>query len=272
MRAGLIIAGLALALAIVDVGLGDTTPVLRDSTGDARGAPDIVSIFLGGWDDYLYVVAGLPTSARTGRSVVLEIDSDRNPRTGNADGFEYRFTYDLATSVSRFEKWNGTRFVSRRAPGNLAVDFSGSCCDVAFTVVKASIGGAGSFDFRVTTLRKGGGRDAAPNRGRWTYPAAIDSDALLFTNPIQGNFPDLFKAGKPFKVTAGIGSKAGTPTVTCRGYVRAQPVALKASYSGGMAICAGIAPRGSAGKVITGTITATAGSESESVSFVFEIR
>ena len=94
-------------------------------------------------------------SARLGLSVTLEIDGDRNRRTGDANGFEIRFAYDLGRRSWTFETWDGTGFAPD--PARAFVILLDPCCVPDFVVPKSAIGGSGVFDFRIVSSRVGHG-------------------------------------------------------------------------------------------------------------------
>jgi hypothetical protein len=265
----LVVVGVA---ALSAVQAGDASQNFRDANGDAHGgAADIIGVFVTEHGaGRVSIEPGAQAAARAGRSITLEIDADRNARTGSPEGFEYRLTYGLGTHAYQWQKWGGSRFANSEDPAAYAFELDGPCCGPAFAFTRAAIGGADSFAFRLTSIRvsagKVVGRDLAPDRGRWVY-AMIGSKAaggatasIQLGDPIWSTYPDRLHAGKPFTVTALADTNAKALTVTCRGHIGSQAVPMKGRYANQTVTCSGVLPPGTAGKQLVGTIKAAAGS------------
>jgi hypothetical protein len=269
----------AVIVVLATAGAGDAGQNFRDPRGDAHGAPDITGVFVLSFPSgRVMVEPTAPAAGRTGRSVFLEIDSDRSARTGSPDGFEYRLAFDLGTDTHTWQHWSGSRFAAVRSAAVRAVDPRGPCCVPALYFTRKAIGGGGSFAFRLTSVRTAGGmtigRDHAPNRGRWTYSPAGSSGgspSIELAEPNSATFPGPIHAGKPFLISALVQTNAKTLTVACRGHVGALQVPMKGSYGSQTATCSGVLPAGTAGKQLLGTMRAAAGSTSDSATFAVAI-
>ena len=79
------------------------------------------------------------------------------------------------------------------------------------------------------------------------------------------------RAGKAFRITAQVRTSATAVKVTCAASAGGRVVRATGTYAAGTAVCAGIVPKGSAGRLV-GTLGVTAGGATGRASFSFPIR
>jgi DNA-binding beta-propeller fold protein YncE len=79
-------------------------------------------------------------------------------------------------------------------------------------------------------------------------------------------------SGQPFRISARVKTSATSITVACTVRAGGRAVATSGRYAGGVASCAGIAPKASRGKRLSGVLKVTAGGAIRRVSFTYPIR
>jgi len=79
------------------------------------------------------------------------------------------------------------------------------------------------------------------------------------------------RAGRVFRITARVRTTAPAATVSCAVSAGGRTVRATGTFAGGTAVCAGVIPRGAAGR-LSGTMTVTAGGATGRASFSFPIR
>jgi hypothetical protein len=79
------------------------------------------------------------------------------------------------------------------------------------------------------------------------------------------------RAGRAFRITARVRTTAATVKISCAVAAGGRAVRATGTYASGTAVCAGLVPKGAAGK-LTGTMSLTAGRATGRASFSFPIR
>jgi hypothetical protein len=79
------------------------------------------------------------------------------------------------------------------------------------------------------------------------------------------------RAGAAFRITARVRTAATTAKDSCAVSAGGRAVRTTGSFAAGNATCAGVVPRGAAGR-LTGTLVVTAGEATARTSFSFSIR
>jgi hypothetical protein len=137
----------------------------QDAAGDAKGAPDIRSLYLQdnylGKKGYMAFLAGIAPGSGT---LTLDIDADNKATTGGPGGSDYRLDFNLTSETGRFLRWNGSRFFAARTP-LVEIQFRG---EPSVNLYARAIGNPKKFRLWLTS-RRGAGRDRAPNRGYWIH-------------------------------------------------------------------------------------------------------
>jgi hypothetical protein len=292
-------------LVAAGVGIADTTNT--DPTGDAKGgSPDITQIVTSN-DAAGVITFRITTVAPIIDSSIIgvDLDTDSNPGTG-AGGFEYGLI--AGTGGSGILKWNGTTFVTATAP-SLSMTRSGNV--VEFKINRSDIGNIDRFGYDVFTVNFDDadnylGEDDAPDGGAYVYnltftqcangkdddgDGKIDGNDLGCSSPtdnLESDDPVTLKAGKArvvpakpkagkqvvvgatvVRVETGAGITSGTVKCTARIGTKALPGSGK--VGSGVATCKFSLPTTSAGKVVSGTITATVLGHSAKVPFSFRV-
>jgi predicted metal-dependent enzyme (double-stranded beta helix superfamily) len=146
-------------VAILIGALAFATPALADAdysdaTGEVAGSADITTIHVAnipsaGTIAFTVNLANLP-ALTPDASILVEIDSDKKPSTGNSLGADYLFGLD--STGWWWSKWDATaqNFVNVSSAKMIATFTNGT---LAMTMHDADIGGMQSFNFAVLTIR-----------------------------------------------------------------------------------------------------------------------
>ena len=133
---GLIVAALTAALILVPTASsGDYT----DPSGDSTTAGDLTSVTVAGdkaSGQLLFRITGTNIASSETTPLILDIDSDANPLTGDItfNGMDYEFDVDN-TSYS-FGHWNGSDWV---VTPDLSVQVSGNTSQILISVNKSEL-------------------------------------------------------------------------------------------------------------------------------------
>ena len=252
-----------------------------DPAGDHDAAPDIASVRVSdarsGWITFAITTpnyAVLPEQS----AVVLTIDADDNPRTGEA-GADLQLS--LAAGEIALERWDGARWEPDDLPTRARHRNAGNVVSIDLHV--SELGNAGRFRFSVLTadvnvaIQGVVAVDLAPDDfSFWRYsltnrPALILTATRLFSRPAQP------RAGKPFAVNLAVtrsdtGRPITTGSVGCRIRAAQSPVAAKGTVVGGSGRCAFVVPQGAKGKTLRGTITVRTGGKAVAANFAYVVR
>jgi hypothetical protein len=246
-----------------------------DSTGEDANAPDITSVVVSNNDSGHMVfkvnISNRPTFT-TDMFVLLFLDTDANPATGDTQSLGADYVIELDPGAISLFKWDGTTFSAASSQTSLTYgyDATGATINIGttdlggtkklnFAAVAASgfiVDASGKPD--VTNLHQ----DNAPDLGHGFFSYQVIQKVTL--SPVAfTTAPKPAKAGKPFSVSlaanesdTGEGVKAAT--VACAATIAGKPVAATHSLSNGIATCAWRLPKSSKAKTIRGTITITA--------------
>jgi hypothetical protein len=272
---------LALPTAVYGRAAGRT---FTDPYDDAvHAAPDVLAVFVND-DQSGAVVLDVTAHAasRTGRSVVVGIDADRNRKTGDAGGFDYRFLEPVATRAWRWQAWRGARWMTVPTSGLVSEQDGGGCCAIEFRFNRHMIGGPSAFGFAVRGIRQSAGRevghDNAPDHGRWTYsfsgspPTGGGSPSITISPPSYAGYPNsLLRSGKPFSITSIVDTTVKSLSVTCSGHVGSRKVTMTGAYASQIASCSGVLPPTSSGQHLDGVMTVRAAGTGANAPFDFEV-
>lgn len=252
---------------------------LTDPSGDNRvGGPDITTVQIS--DDSSGKITFAATIAN--RSSLTDVDAvqaffdtDRNAGTGGNGGFEYEVAW--ITGHQELAKWDVTQFATQSPPASFSASYTNG--QATFSIGKDDFGGSVTFDLVVTTTGDTGDTtsDRGPDGGTWGYPAGdkigppppppppppgspppsgvtLLATGFTVAKPHSGR---TFTVGMVVRVKqTGIAVKT---TVSCSATLAGKR--LKASKKGsvrsGRASCTWKLPKGSKGKQLKGSITAT---------------
>jgi hypothetical protein len=164
---GPIAAALTAALILVPAASsGDYT----DPSGDSGTAGDIVSVTVAGdkaSGQLLFRITGTNVVSAETNLLILDIDSDANPLTGDItdNGSDYEFV--LNNSTYDFSHWNGSDWV---ATPDLSVQISGSTSQILISVNRSELGNTSTFNFFAVTFNAvDRAFDRAPDAGAFNY-------------------------------------------------------------------------------------------------------
>jgi hypothetical protein len=198
-RAGPLAAALVAALLLVPTASSGT---YSDPAGDSGAAGDVTGVTVMGdknGGQVVFRIAGTNLASAETNVLLLQIDSDANPLTGNltADGTDYWFIIDKEHYW--FERWDGAHWVSA---SDSTVQVNGNTSQLTISINRSELGNSAAFNFVAATLAFGStsGYDAAPNDGLFNYSYEYNGPNIVSvdvkTTPSAGP-----KAGKKFVVT-----------------------------------------------------------------------
>jgi hypothetical protein len=199
-RAGPVAAGLVAALLLVPAASSGT---YSDPAGDSGAAGDLTGVTVMGdknGGQVVFRISGTNLASSLTNVLILRIDSDANPLTGNlaANGADYSFIID--GEGYWFDRWDGSHWV---ATSYATVQITGNTSGLMISVNRSELGNTSAFNFEAATLAFGStsGFDAAPNDGAFNYSYEYNGPDILSvdvqTAPSAGP-----KAGKKFVVTS----------------------------------------------------------------------
>jgi hypothetical protein len=274
-RAGPIAAALTAALILVPTASSGN---YTDPSGDNSTAGDLVSVTVAGdkaSGQLLFRITGTNIASSETNLLILDIDSDANPLTGDItdNGSDYSFGLDNA-SYSFFH-WTGSDWVPT---SDLSVQISGNTTQILISVNRSDLGNTSLFNFfAVTVNTTDRAFDSAPDQGAFNYwfdangPQITSVDVK--TTPAGGP-----KAGKRF-VIAPSGLKlppdrqtTPPPTVLPESYSCTAKLGAKklASRKG---VCSIAIPKKNAkGKKLTVLLTVTYEGATKVVPLTFKVK
>jgi hypothetical protein len=174
---GLIAAALMAALILVPTASsGDYT----DPSGDSGTAGDITSVTVASdkaSGQLLFRIIGTNIASSETAPLILDIDSDANPLTGDItfNGMDYEF--DVDNTSYGFFHWNGSDWV---ATPDLSVQVSGGTGQILISVNRSELGNASTFNFFGIAFNAADRAfDLAPDRGAFNYSLDANGPQIL---------------------------------------------------------------------------------------------
>lgn len=257
---------LALAAALAFTPGASAARSFTDPLSDSVQGPDIHNVRVGqdALDGRLVVwvqVANRPEGLLRGEILILFLDTDQNPATGDVDGADYSLLVgEVGAGAVR---WDGSGWV-RTTVASLQARFVKSALSYRLAVAPSDLGGVGGFNFFLVGFDETGvgeSTDLAPNHGTWSYAAAPAALELSTTGFVLA--PAAPVAGKSLSATVRLIRRdtfdpVTTGTVRCTLSIGTRTVASRASaFSGGAARCKWTVPRSAKGTQLTGAVTVT---------------
>jgi hypothetical protein len=194
---GLIAAALMAALILVPTA---SSGAYTDPSGDSTTAGDLTSVTVAGdkaSGQLLFRITGTNIASSETNLLILDIDSDANPLTGDIteNGSDYLFGLDNA-SYSFFH-WTGSDWVPT---SDLSVQISGNTTQILISVNRSDLGNTSLFNFfAVTVNTTDRAFDSAPDQGAFNYWFDANGPQIssvdVKTTPAGGP-----KAGKRFVI------------------------------------------------------------------------
>ncbi len=240
-----------------------------DPAGDSGSAVDVTAVSVDNDASGNITIAittnqpALPADA----VLILPFDADRNAATGSPSGIEYSF--QLRSTGPSLSVWTGSTFAP--APSTtLGVSYTSGVARL--TINKSELGNTSGFAFRIVSSFITGGQagsiDLAPDSGAYTYVLA--TPATVAEGKPVAKTPGVH-AGKRFRISAPVTTSARPVTVTCAARVGRKALVARGRYAAGAATCSGVVPSGTAGKRLTGLITAAVTGARQTKPFSFAI-
>jgi hypothetical protein len=271
---GLIAAALMAALILVPTASsGDYT----DPAGDSGTAGDITSVTVAGdkaSGQLLFRITGTNVVSSETIPLILDIDSDANPLTGEIafNGSDYEFQVDN-TSYGFFH-WNGSDWV---VTPDLSVQVFGGPSQIQISVNKSELGNTSMFNFFALSFNiTDRAFDGAPNQGAFNYSFESNGPQIISvtvkTTPAGGP-----KAGKRF-VVAPTGLKlppdrqTTPPTVLPTSYSCTAKLGAKRLASGKGVCSIAIPKKNAKGKKLTVVLTVKYQGATKVVPLTFKVR
>jgi hypothetical protein len=196
-RAGLIAAALTAALILVPTASSGT---YTDPPGDSSTAGDLVSVTVAGdkaSGQLLFRITGTNIASAETMLLILDIDSDANPLTGDitANGSDYEF--GVNNNSYFFGHWDGSNWVETP---DLSVQVSGNTTQILVSVNRSELGNTSKFNFFALSFNTvDRAFDGAPNQGAFNFSFDANGPQIISVDvkktPAAGP-----KAGKRFVI------------------------------------------------------------------------
>jgi hypothetical protein len=196
-RAGLIAAALTAALILVPTASsGDYT----DPTGDSSTAGDLVAVTVAGdkaSGQLLFKITGTNIASAETMLLILDIDSDANPLTGDITDNGADYSFGVANNGYGFFHWDGSNWVE--AP-DLSVQISGNTTQILISVNRSELGNTSMFNFFALSFNAvDRAFDSAPDAGSFNY--SFDANGPQITSVDVKKTPAAGpRAGKRFVI------------------------------------------------------------------------
>jgi len=272
--AGLIAAALTAALTFVPAASSGT---YTDPQGDSGTAGDLVSVTVAGdkaSGQLLFRITGTNIVSSETIPLILEIDSDANPLTGDItlNGSDYEFDVDNASYG--FFHWNGSDWV---ATPDLSVQVSGGTSQILISVNRSELGNTSLFNFFAVSFNTvDRAFDGAPNQGAFNFSFDANGPQIISVNvkktPAAGP-----KAGKRF-VIAPTGLKlppdrqTTPPTIVPESYSCTAKLGAKKLAGSGTGRCTIAIPKNARGKRLTVLLTVSYQGAKKVVPLTFKVK
>jgi hypothetical protein len=260
---------------------GPATTTFPDTVGDHDAAPDVTAVRVSdarnGWITFSITTpnyAVLPEES----AVVISIDADNNPRTGEA-GTDIQLA--LAAGEMQLERWDGRRFVPDDVPTRARQRNSGGV--VAIDLHVSELDNSSRFGFSLlsadvnTAIQGVVALDVAPDDLTfWRYTLA-NKPALSLVATRMFATPARPRAGKAFAVNLSVTRSDTKRVITsgsvgCRVLVAGKPVRATGRVVAGAGRCSFVVPADAAGKPLRGTITVRTDRKSVAANFAYVVR
>jgi len=271
---GLIVAALMAALILVPTASsGDYT----DPAGDSGTAGDITAVTVAGdkaSGQLLFRITGTNVVSSATIPLILEIDSDANPLTGDitVNGSDYEF--DVDNTSYGFFHWNGSDWV---ATPDLSVQVSGGPSQILISVNRSELGNTSLFNFFALTFNiTDRAFDGAPNQGAFNYSLDANGPQILSVavkkTPAAGP-----RAGKRFVIVpTGLklppDGQLTPPTILPTSYSCTAKLGAKRLASGKGVCSIAIPKKNAKGKKLTVALTVNYQGATKVIPLTFRVR
>jgi hypothetical protein len=264
LRKLLVLGVLAAALAVTPG--ASAARSFTDPLSDSVAGPDIHEVRIGqdaldGRLVFWVQLANRPDGLLVGEIVILFLDTDQNPATGDESGADYALL--LGRDGSGAVRWGGSGWVPATA-ASLKTRFVRSALSFRISVAPSDLGAVRSLSFFLVAYDESGfaeSTDLAPNESTWSYAVAPAALSLAATGFVLA--PAAPVAGQSVSATVRAIRRdtfdpvtTGSVRCTLRAGTRIV-AARKSGFSGGAAVCKWTVPRSVKGQRLTGTVAVT---------------
>lgn len=264
-----------------------------DSIGEDAQGPDITDTGVSN-DDTGLITFHIAMSNRPALTpdmlIVIVVDSDNNPATGDPQGLLPGFTgsdylIQLVSGEVDLFKWNGSDYAFATAP-SLIYSYDATGATIKFNASELGKPKALSFaDIALSGITNdaqgnpdftNAHRDFSPDAGHGTFAYEVQIKVTLSVVAFTAT-PKPVKAGKPFSVglaanESDTGSGVQQGTITCIAKIAGKGLGVKSKrIVNGIAVCAWNIPKTAKGKRIQGSITLSTQGAQVSRSFFLKI-
>ncbi len=262
---------------------GPAQAAYPDPSNDEDAAPDITSVRV--TDDkqgWITFSIGTPNYTRLPGESILAVAIDRDGRVATGDAGAELLIRSIGGELV-YEKWDAAARAWADGPRTARVRLRNDARSITVEIHRAELQNAASFGFALTALDVNTqaesvlAADIAPDNGGFFRYTLANKPALTLTVQRLFATPARPRAGKPFAVKLAArrsdtnrGITAGV--VTCRVLLDGKPVRARGSVAGGAASCSLVLPKGSAGKLLRGTIAVRVSGKSTSADFAYIVR
>jgi hypothetical protein len=272
---------LAVLSALALAGAGSVGAVGRytDASGDGKGAADVtgVSVASDANGQILFTISTAGNPEEAGGVLMLLLDTDVNAASGMPGGLGADYVLGVEAEGFAFGRWTGSDFDWDTPYSTVRVITNGS--GAMFSVNRSELGGTGSFNFWVRTVRgepTSGQADDAPDDGTFNYELAAGGpdirEVSVKATPDSGP-----RAGRKFVLQptglvlppngAMLASSPAPESYQCAARLGAK--ALRGTGTGG---CAFAIPKKAKGKKLSVALTVSYQGASKTVQLVYKVR
>ena len=279
LRGALLLLALAVVmLTLVSSAAADQT--YTDPSGDGKIGTDITTTVVknDAAGNLVFDVSSVnPVVAN--HAIAIFVDADHNPSTGSSTGDEF-WLYGGPDVGRGFFAWNGSQFVGA-SPGSFTAGQVGSNTS-EFRINKADLGNTSAFNFAVISISIDPPNvnfwDSAPDSGSYSYTLTVPTPTPAPKPPPTVGLGAVtvrtvggIHAGRIFTVSGRVTTDARSVRVRCVIKVSGRAVPSLGRYAAHVASCQGIAPAGTAGKRLAGTMTVIIAGDRDTKTFSFVI-
>jgi len=248
-----------------------------DASGDGTTAGDVVSVTVTGdktSGQLLFRITGTNIASAPTSPLLLDIDSDANPLTGDLtfNGADYEFGVD--DNSYYLAHWDGAHWV--QSP-DLSVQVSGNTSQILISVNRSEVGNTTVFNFFALSVNSANpGFDIAPDKGAYNY--SFDANGPQIISVSVTKTPAAPKAGKRFVITpTGLklppDGQTPPPTILPESYSCSAKLGAKKLAGSGTGRCSLAIPKKNAkGKRLTVLLTVHYQGATKVVPFTFKIK
>jgi hypothetical protein len=273
-RAGLIAAALTAALILVPTASSGT---YTDPPGDSSTAGDLVSVTVAGdkaSGQLLFRITGTNIASSDTMPLILDIDSDANPLTGDItfNGMDYEF--DVDNGSYSFFHWNGSDWV---ATPDLSVQVSGGTGQILISVNRSELGNTSMFNFLAVSFNAADRAfDLAPNQGAFNYSFDTNGPQIISVDvkktPAAGP-----RAGKRFVIAPTAlklppDRQTTPPKIVPESYSCTAKLGAKRLAGSGTGRCTIAVPKNARGKRLTVLLTVNYQGAKKVVPLTFKVK